>query len=538
MKKIIISVSCVIFAAAIALAVLTNLPKKSAAADNGKYYIDSINGNDRNDGLSPESAWKTFDVANKTEFSPGSEIYLRRGGKYAGTLSPKGDGKELAPNIIGAFGEGEAPIIEGDIDAETSISAGVLLHNQNHWVIEDLKVTNADTKSEAQYGIYILADSGKTIRDISIYNCEIFGNADNWSDSTQSEFTGINVSHNETYSGYAHEIMIDSNNIHDVKGDGINVTGSIAGGDAQGNPMENSNTLVYVQRNVLKNIGKDGIVVTNCDSPVVTNNICENAHSYATDSYHVAIWGFACRNAWFSYNEVFGTKTTYDGQAFDCDYQSTGTTFMYNYAHDNEGGFMLICCEPKTWDGGVAYNNNSTVCYNIAQNNKNTQFQLTGQIKNTKIYNNTLYYKEGKSVSLYLRDKSCFPENTQFYNNVFYNLSEGGEYALTFDGVSAQNTIWSHNAFYGNHPASEPEDSAKVTEDPQFINAGGAINGINSCGAYCLSASSPLLGAGVEVDPPENLMCPENLDFFGFEYDPASPNIGAAGTLWQEVPVR
>lgn len=542
MKRIVIAISSVILAAAVVFAVIRYMPKEQTVAKKSfNYYVDAVNGSDENDGTTADSAWKSLKNVNKTEFAAGTTIHLKRGCTWRGTLHPLGDGSETAPNTITAYGEGAAPTVIGTYKRKNKINCGlaaaVVLHNQNNWVIENLAVTNEDTTQEEQFGIYILSNGGNWTKNISVWNCEVYGDADTWDSPTQADFTGITVSHGGTYDGYASQIMLDSNNVHDVKGDGIIVTGSVSGGDENGNPNENSNTLIYVQRNVLRNIGKDGIVVNNCNEPMVTHNICERAHSYATESYHVAIWAFACRNAWFSYNEVFDTKTTYDGQAFDCDYQSTGTTFMYNYAHDNEGGFMLICCEPKDWDGGLAYNNGSIVAYNIAQNNHRAQIQLTGQIKDTKIFNNTLYYSDGDTVNLYLRDLAYFPDNTQFYNNIFYNLG-GGEYKLSYENVSAQNTVFSHNAFYGEHPANEPQDDAKIIDDPRLLNPGGAIKGINSCGAYTLLPDSPLLGAGCPVEITREIPVPKNLDFFGFEYDPAAPNIGACGTEYQGISAK
>ena len=44
------------------------------------YYIDTTNGNDKNDGLSEPSPWKTIAKVNALRFNPGDQILFKRGG--------------------------------------------------------------------------------------------------------------------------------------------------------------------------------------------------------------------------------------------------------------------------------------------------------------------------------------------------------------------------------------------------------------------------------------------------------------------------
>lgn len=43
------------------------------------YYVDATNGNDSNNGLSQEKAWKTISKVNSKDFTPGDEIKFKRG---------------------------------------------------------------------------------------------------------------------------------------------------------------------------------------------------------------------------------------------------------------------------------------------------------------------------------------------------------------------------------------------------------------------------------------------------------------------------
>ena len=75
------------------------------------YYVDSVNGNDNNNGLSEETAWKTIDKVKSTALVAGDTILFRRGQKwYDAAFS-------VPANSItyGAYGEGNAPILSGAV---------------------------------------------------------------------------------------------------------------------------------------------------------------------------------------------------------------------------------------------------------------------------------------------------------------------------------------------------------------------------------------------------------------------------------------
>jgi len=71
------------------------------------YYISEKNGNDENDGKTPETAWKTPAAITKVAFHKKNTTFLfERGGVYRGNISVNVDG-----TIIGSYGTGEKPVI-------------------------------------------------------------------------------------------------------------------------------------------------------------------------------------------------------------------------------------------------------------------------------------------------------------------------------------------------------------------------------------------------------------------------------------------
>lgn len=76
------------------------------------YYIDSINGNDKNDGRSEKLPKRS---ADNLLLKAGDSLLFRRGSFIRGALKIVG-GAENAPIRYGAYGEGEMPVFCGSAD--------------------------------------------------------------------------------------------------------------------------------------------------------------------------------------------------------------------------------------------------------------------------------------------------------------------------------------------------------------------------------------------------------------------------------------
>lgn len=78
---------------------------------SGTAYYISNNGNDNNDGRSPETAWATLDRFAKQPYSSGDALFLERGGTYRGHL------ELYAPGLtVSAYGEGPKPVVTSGED--------------------------------------------------------------------------------------------------------------------------------------------------------------------------------------------------------------------------------------------------------------------------------------------------------------------------------------------------------------------------------------------------------------------------------------
>ena len=78
-----------------------------------KYYV-SNNGDDKNDGLTPETAWATLDKVNVYIFKTGDAVLFERGGFWRGNI------KAQSGVTYSAYGKGYKPRISLSIDADTN----------------------------------------------------------------------------------------------------------------------------------------------------------------------------------------------------------------------------------------------------------------------------------------------------------------------------------------------------------------------------------------------------------------------------------
>ena len=75
------------------------------------FHVDSVNGDDSRDGLSPQTAWRSFVNVNGRTFGPGERLLLRRGSVFNEELELSAKGSPANWVEIGAYGVGPRPTI-------------------------------------------------------------------------------------------------------------------------------------------------------------------------------------------------------------------------------------------------------------------------------------------------------------------------------------------------------------------------------------------------------------------------------------------
>jgi hypothetical protein len=437
----------------------------AAAARAATFHIDSNSGNDSRSGLSPDQAWKTLERANTQLFEPGDQLLLKAGTTYKGQLKPKGagaivDGRPL-PVTIGNYGKGPLPRIE----AEGKYLDALLLRNTEFWEVQNLEITNLGTNRQPwQTGLRIVTDGFGKMRHIHIRN--LYVHDVNGALEKSHEGCGIYFESRGGNESHFDDLLIEDCRVERTDRNGI--CQRTAGGARSPH--------VVIRRNMLKDIGGDGIKVWGSNRALIERNIVQGGRMRCND-YAAGIWPFASDDTLIQFNEVSQMKGTRDGQGFDSDYQCRRSVFQYNYSHDNEGGFFLICAP------GNSYNEDTVIRYNVSQNdglNSARVFHFGGGASNTWIYNNTIYVGPKQDLPLVLCTDwdGGNAQGTRFFNNIFYVAGR-----VTYKWGKSRDTVFENNVFCGMH-VDRPVDSRAITNCPPLMAPGTAHDSFGSLDAY------------------------------------------------------
>jgi hypothetical protein len=488
------------------------------------FYVNNVTGNDNNSGTSRSKAWASLDKVNSVVFKPGDKILFKAGTVHTGQLKPTGSGKEGAPIIIDKYGAGSKPRIDGKgLHVDT-----VLLENVEYWEVNNLEITNlAPERMKGQSGITVSSNGFGTMHHIHLKNLyvhDVNGHLIK-SDSAEQEGHGICGRSIGDKPSRFDDLLIEDCHVVRTDRNGICMRSDFTDRDKNWFPSLN----VVIRGNLVEDCGGDGIKPWGVDGCLVEYNTVDGARQRCT-SGAAGIWPWSSDNAIFQYNEACNVKGTKDGQGFDSDYNSRNTLFQYNYSHDNEGGFMLVCTMPV--EPANIGNINTIIRYNISQNDMERIFHLAGEVRNTHIYNNVIYTKEGIDIplALFADWRGKYPIDTYFYNNIFYTDGKfhyahktkrlgDGRLGHAPGFAKSTNTVFSNNVYYGNH-VNRPHDPYAITSDPMLVNPGSGSNGLNTLDGYKLKAGSPCIGAGKAIAETGVL------DFWANKINKNKPSIG------------
>lgn len=477
------------------------LPLIATAAS---YHIDARSGDDTHDGLTPATAWRSLQTANGHTFVPGDRLLLRAGCSWeAETLQPPGSGIEGKPITLDRYGEGADPALHG----RGAVPYVLRLHNQEFWEIAHLEITNHSPEPGRRFrGIEIGAqDVGILhhihLRDLYLHDVNATHNYKSDSDNVGKSFGGLVTLIEGTGKPTAwDDLRVERCRFEDIGAIGLVMVSSWLSGHRDNDPKTwCPSQRVVIRGNTFVRIARNGLLLRGCVAPLVEYNLFRECARYGSGN---ASFMFHCDDALFQYNEACFTRYNqgdYDASGFDSDYNSRRTVFQYNYSHDNDYGFILLCCYGKS-----GFNEGTIVRYNISQNDGGNLVRFAGTVKGARIYNNTLYVRadimnprEGEAAHIVLHNTwSGWADDIAFFNNLIVNDSERADY----EPGQSTNVRYDHNLFFGHHPAHEPADTAKLTVDPRLHRPGQATSREDAASVYRPLAGSAAIGAGIRPD--------------------------------------
>jgi hypothetical protein len=463
------------------------------------YHVDSLGGDDTHAGTRSDSAWKSLERVNTHIFKPGDKVLFKAGTRYSGQLKPQGSGALIQGKpvciFIDQYGRGPLPRIDGEGKSKDTL----LLRNVEYWEVQNLEITNQGTNRVPwRTGVNVVSDGFGVMHHI--YLRKLFVHDVNGDLRKSHEGCGIFFESRGEKKSRFEDLIIEDCHLLRTDRNGI-CQRTISGSRSTG---------VVIRRNLLEDIGGDGIKPWGCDKPLVEYNVIKGGRMRCEDAA-AGIWPWDCDDTLIQFNEVSGFKGTKDGQGFDSDYRCRRSVFQYNYSHDNEGGFFLICSP------GNSYCEDTIIRYNVSQNdgiNSARVFQFGGGVKNTLVHNNTIYIGPRQSLPLFSFNEWARgnAENTRVINNIFYVDGQ-----VTYRWDKSRNNVFSNNVYYGNH-IGRPNDAKGSTNRPPLLKPGGAAFGLASVKAYQLQSCPPWLkGSGIPAAG--------GRDFFGHPLPASGPLI-------------
>lgn len=528
------------------------------------YYVDAENGNDENDGTSPETAWKTLAKASSIrQLKEGGSILLKAGSVWNGEqLSVKNaKGSEANPIVIGSYGEGAKPVINGQgANWASSTSpkeelAAVHIKNCENIVVENLEITNWDEtatpgsgwtygqSSKLLSGLVVENRDAGELSNVVIRNNEIHdvngkmaGGADKGAGGLIVLVTGDGANHSGKVESWYNGLTIDGNEVYKVCHEAIYMesvwasrtlvggTSSDTGYQNAGNGKWIGSSDVVIENNYVHDVAGDGIVPINTTDALVQYNLIDNAADtnwdYSANVNHAALWTWDSDNVTFRYNEAFNSSKdsvgeamlqgTNDSMAFDFDYGVQNCLYEYNYSHDNYGGFLMLCPGP-----GATVNNIAR--YNLSINDGRYDGAPMIRVGGGKygsngvqVYNNTMYWEGNGGYAAALAPESNWEgsvvTDVSIFNNIFYGPATSGSVKQS-EGVSYYNNlVYSSDGSAQEVYQAAANDENAVYEKPMFKDVADFTTGtwadgkttLGTADGFMIQKGSPAIDAGAE----------------------------------------
>lgn len=203
------------------------------------YYVSSVNGNDKNDGLTQETPFRTLHRIRGSELGAGDRVLLERGSVFEDQyLHIRGKGEIGDPIEIASYGEGELPHICANgtgiwyqnygiqLDSpvhvyQGNVSSAILLYDAEYIWIHDLEISNKDIVNRDVVEKYLSQNITKQEKSAGEDSEETADSAvEQYCASDKMDRTGVAVIAQNA--GTLHGITLQNLMIHDVNGNVYN----------------------------------------------------------------------------------------------------------------------------------------------------------------------------------------------------------------------------------------------------------------------------------------------------------------------------
>lgn len=449
----------------------------NARAAGSTYFVNCGSNIQPNDRRSVDSPWTTLEQVNGHTFIAGDELRFKRGTVCHGVLWPMGNGSEVAPIRITAYGTGSRPkIVAGSGD-----DAALKLYNQEYWNIDSLDISGAN-----QHGVFISGDKG-ILHHIHLANLVVH---DVGGTEMKHKESGLVVISPGSVDQYFDDVMVDGVTAYSTQ----EWVGIMVGGGDFGFPPESAwSAHVTIRNSIVHDVEGDGIVLFRVRDGRISRSVAWNTGMQATESIGTpnAIWTWMCHHCVVEQNEAFLTDSPgVDGGAFDIDYGNTNNSVIGNYGHDTQGYCIAVFAAGFVTHQSEVRDN---TCLNNARSPRMAQVQGAlylhtwndGKVDGLVIEGNTIYWNPPGTAPAVIND-AAFQGEGSFKNNQIYSTSpwmitsdpslhlEGNQYFL-FSHDGRLDGMWSYGnqAFHGfaDYQAHSGQDAGSIFRQEVSKNA-------------------------------------------------------------------
>lgn len=325
----------------------------------GNSYFVSNTGNDGNNGISQQTAWKSLDRANNFSFKEGDSLVLASGEIFNGYLTFSANNSTLHRFTLTTTDTTPATINSG-------YATAIYLFNSSDISIHNVKLQGYGIKATSikTHGIeFVCWNANAYSSNINISGVEATGYAGN----------GIYFSVQDPVYGFSN-VRVENCSLHHNGIAGLNMEGYW---DTVNSLIRYSNRDIYVAKtNAFNNSGLawytdkwtgSGIIISG-----VAGGLVEHCTAYQNGADNgclfagpIGIWMDDAKNVTIQYCESHHNMGGYakkDGGGFDIDGGSSGCKIQYCNSYENEGaGYGMFQWETRNpWMNDTIRFNNST----------------------------------------------------------------------------------------------------------------------------------------------------------------------------------
>ena len=469
----------------------------TTAREAATIYISSSKGNDNNDGLTPETAFQSFEKINSMQLLPGDSVLFKSGDTFDGKLIINNESGNKEHRIaISNYGVGKLPVLNGDGYLSTIhiINSG-FLHFSNLEIKNDGGPAKQGDAEDLRYGLYLqnTFSDGTYYKHFRFTNL-VFKNIYPTTQITDDDKTGVN----------AHAIITSGSwgdDIHPTRFEGVWIENCFFTRTARHALVLKAINNLVIRKNLFEHVGGAGMVISAGTTNALVEYNVTNYTGSGIDSRMAGrgsgIWCYQSKNLTVQYNKFMHARGIHDSYGMHIDIGNRNVVYQYNYSEGNEGGFVEIL--GANVNVGYRYNLSVGDGWRKGGNRFGQVFWLAGWSGDPKnpvgsdsifIYNNSIYLRDTIAPGIWIETVS---KNARIYNNIIYAAGEFGP--VNIKNNSNYNDF-DFNIWYGNIPETDEDGEKYRGQNALISNPLFRDEIVRDSSGFLLGKGSPAFNAG------------------------------------------